>query len=232
MERMAIQCTNLTKRYGGKKALDNLNLVIPEGRVAGILGSNGAGKSTLFRMIMGLVRPDEGELTVLGQKPGFKTNSRIAYLPDRARWYNDHTVQRALQWGENFLPQFDLNEAGRFASIMKLDPDMKVEGMSKGQEARLMLVLCLARNVPMVILDEPFSGIDTLSREQIIESLIDYISDKEQTLLISTHEIYEAEGLLDYAVFLDEGHAVLADDSEVLRSKYGSLHSIPRKLFK
>ncbi|HSU79866.1 MAG TPA: ABC transporter ATP-binding protein [Candidatus Angelobacter sp.] len=232
MERMAVQCTNVTKRYGGKRALDHLTLEIPEGRVAGILGSNGAGKSTLFRILMGLVRQDEGDVTVLGQRPGIQTNSKIAYLPDRARWYQDHTVQRAFQWGTHFLPEFDLAEAERFASLMKLDPDMKVSGMSKGQEARLMLVLCLARNVPMVILDEPFSGIDTLSRERIIESLIDYMSEKEQTVLISTHEIYEAEGLLDYTVFLDEGHVVLADESEKLRRKYGSIHSIPRKLFK
>jgi ABC-2 type transport system ATP-binding protein len=232
MKSMALHCTNLTKRYGGKKALDNLNLDIPEGRVVGILGSNGAGKSTLFKMMMGLVRPDDGEMTVFGQKPGFKTNRKIAYLPDRARWYNDHTVQSAFQWGENFLPEFDLNEAERFASLMKLDPKMKVEGMSKGQEARLMLILCLARNVPLVILDEPFSGIDTLSREQIIDGLIDHISEKEQTVLISTHEIYEAEGLLDYAVFLEEGRVALADESEALRRNYGSLHSIPRKLFK
>lgn len=232
MDRFAIRCTNVTKRYGTKNALDELNLAIPEGRVVGVLGSNGAGKSTLFRTILGLVRPDSGDITVMGQLPGYKTNSQIAYLPDRARWYHDHTVQKALQWGDHFLPEFNLDEANRIASFMKLDPDMKVGGMSKGQEARLMLVLCLARHVPLMILDEPFSGIDTLSREQIIDSLIDYISEKDQTILLSTHEIYEAEGLLDYAVFLEEGRVVLADDSEVLRSRYGSLHSIPRKLFK
>lgn len=228
----AIECTKLTKRYGNKNALNNLNLKIREGSVAGILGPNGAGKSTLFRMMMGLVRPDEGELMVLGEKPGYRTNSKIAYLPDRARWYQDHTVQKALQWGDHFLSEFNLKEAERFASLMKLDLEKKVSGLSKGQEARLMLILCLARQVPLVILDEPFSGIDTLSREQIMEGLIDYISEKEQTVLISTHEIYEAEGLFDYAVFLDEGELVLADEAEVLRRKFGSLHSIPRKLVK
>ncbi|WEG10907.1 ABC transporter ATP-binding protein [Pullulanibacillus sp. KACC 23026] len=232
MERVAVQCSNLTKRYGRKKALDQLQLNIPTGKVAGILGSNGAGKSTLFRLMMGLVRPDEGELFIFGEKPGFQTNARIAYLPDRARWYADHTVKQAFQWGCQFLPGFDLSEANRFADQMKLDEEMKLGEMSKGQEARLQLILCLARHVPLMILDEPFSGIDTVSREQIIESLIDLMSEREQTLLISTHEIYEAEGLLDYAIFLEEGRVVLAEESEVLRQTYGSLHSIPRKLLK
>lgn len=228
----AIECTNVTKRYGEKTALRELTLKIPTGCVAGILGANGAGKSTLFRMIMGLVRQDRGEVSVLGKQPGYLTNGQIAYLPDRARWYQDHTVRKAIQWGNQFLPEFDREEAEQFASIMKLDLDQKVDGLSKGQEARLMLILCLSRNVPLVILDEPFSGIDTLSREQIIEGLIEHISVKQQTVLISTHEIYEAEGLFDFAVFLDQGQVVLEGDSEALRRKFGSLHSIPRKLAK
>lgn len=109
-----------------------------------------------------------------------------------------------------------------------------------------MLILCIARNVPLIILDEPFSGIDTISREQIIDGLINYMSDVScgddgdgrhesqqggRTVLISTHEIYEAESLFDHAIFLNEGQIVLSGEADVLRSRYGSMRSIMKKLY-
>lgn len=228
----AIEARHLFKKYDDKYALQDLSLDIPFGRVCGILGANGAGKSTFFRIIMGLVKPDSGDLSVLGQQPGWRTNAGISYLPDRARWYHDYTAEQSLQWGLNFLPGFDLEEARRLAEWMKLPLTMKASAMSKGQEARLMLILCMARTVPLVILDEPFSGIDGISREKIIESLIDAISEKEQTLLISTHEIHEAEGLFDDVVFLDEGCVRMAGDAETLRREYGSINELSRKLYR
>jgi ABC-2 type transport system ATP-binding protein len=147
----AVICTEVTKQYGQKYALQQLNLTIPSGRVVGILGPNGSGKSTLFRLLTGLTRQDRGEVTVFGKRPGWKTNRDIAYLPDRARWYPDHTVKQAFQWAENFLPGFDRVEAEQLAAFMKVDLDMRVGGMSRGQEARLMLILCIARQVPLII---------------------------------------------------------------------------------
>jgi ABC-2 type transport system ATP-binding protein len=228
----AVICTEVTKQYGQKYALQQLNLTIPSGRVVGILGPNGSGKSTLFRLLTGLTRQDRGEVTVFGKRPGWKTNRDIAYLPDRARWYPDHTVKQAFQWAENFLPGFDRVEAEQLAAFMKVDLDMRVGGMSRGQEARLMLILCIARQVPLIILDEPFSGIDVVSRERIIDGLIDHMSHGDHTVLISTHEIYEAESLFDYVVFLNEGQVVLAGEADALRGQYGSMHSIVQQLYR
>lgn len=232
MSEPIISARELTKRYAGKTAVENLTLNVDKGRVIGVLGANGAGKSTFFRMIVGLVRPDGGNLEVLGKKPGWRTNAEIAYLPDRARWYGDYTTKQSLDWGNRFLPGFDREEAGRLAAIMRLPFDLKAREMSKGQEARLMLILCMARSVPLVILDEPFSGIDGSSREHIIDALIDALSMKRQTLLISTHEIYEAEGLFDDVVFLDQGHMTLSGDAESLREQYGSIDALSRKLYR
>jgi ABC-2 type transport system ATP-binding protein len=137
-----------------------------------------------------------------------------------------------LQWAENFLPGFDRVEAEQLAAFMKVDLDMRVGGMSRGQEARLMLILCIARQVPLIILDEPFSGIDVVSRERIIDGLIDHMSHGDHTVLISTHEIYEAESLFDYVVFLNEGQVVLAGEADALRGQYGSMHSIVQQLYR
>jgi len=118
------------------------------------------------------------------------------------------------------------------AKMMDLELTDKVSALSKGQGARLQVILCLARNVKLVLLDEPFSGIDLVSRERIIQSIIDSMLDKQQTIIISTHEIHEAESLFDHVVFLDQGKLRLEGNAEVLRQENGSIESIYRGLFR
>lgn len=223
---------NVTKTYGRKFALQELNLSIPKGDVIGVLGPNGSGKSTLFRLLTGLTRADRGRVTVHGRQPGWETNREVAYLPDRARWYPDHTVNQAFEWAENFLPGFVRSDAERLASFMKIDGDMRAGGMSRGQEARLMLILCIARQVPLIILDEPFAGIDVLSRQRIMECLIDHINTIDHTVLISTHEIYESESLFDHAIFMNDGQVILSGNTDDLRAKHGSMHNMMQSLYR
>jgi ABC-2 type transport system ATP-binding protein len=239
--------THVTKRYGNHRAMNDLSWSAPGNRIVGVLGPNGSGKSTLFRLMTGLTRAESGDIKVFGKNPGWATNRNIAYLPDRARWYSHQSVSQAFDYAQRLLPGFDRAAAERLAEMMKISPNMRACGMSKGQEARLMLILCIARNVPLIILDEPFSGIDTVSREQIIDGLIHYMSEVPavqpgstqsggsytggRTVLISTHEIYEAESLFDYAVFLNEGQVLLSGEADELRGRYGSMRSILKKLY-
>lgn len=232
MSHSAISCNQVVKQYGKKRALDGINLTIPLNRVVGILGPNGAGKSSLFRLIMGMIQPDSGSVKVLGQQPGWETNGDISYLPDRARWFPDHTLEQAVEWAEALWPEFDRDKAERLAQAMKIEKDVPAGGMSRGQEARLMLTLCMSRNVPLIVLDEPFSGIDVVSRERIIEGLIDHLSEGKQTILISTHEIYETESLFDHVVFLDQGKVNVTGETEHLRRQHGSMESLFKELYR
>lgn len=231
MKSVAVSCTDVHKRYGKRVALDGLTINVPQGRMVGVLGPNGAGKSTWFRTLTGLTKPDAGDVRVLDAVPGWRTNAAIAYLPDRARWYPGHTVGDALNWGAALLPHFDRERSLQMAEMMDLDPNQPVDGLSRGFEARLMLILCLARRVPLLILDEPLSGIDMISREQIIEALVAAISDQETTLLLSTHEVSDAESLFDHVLFLQSGRVVLQGDADGLRRQYGSMRDIMRNLY-
>jgi ABC-2 type transport system ATP-binding protein len=220
----------VVKSYGRKRALDGITLSFPKGKVIGLLGENGAGKSTMFKMMVNLIQPTSGEVRVLGQKPSWRLNEHIAYLSDRARWYKHHSVEEAIQYGAQVFPRFDLEKAKQMAEFMKLEPTQHVSDMSKGQEARLQLLLSLARDVDLILLDEPFSGIDLLSREKIVELMIDTMTEGEKTIIISTHDIHEVEGLFEHVVFLKGGTVVSQTDVEALRQKGLSIQDEYRRV--
>ncbi|SHI88873.1 ATP-binding cassette domain-containing protein [Desulfosporosinus lacus] len=228
----ALEIKHLSKSYGSKIALDDLTASFPAGQITGLIGPNGAGKSTLLKAIVGLVKPQQGSIGIFDQPAHWKLNAEIAYLPDRAKWYKSHTIKQALNYALNILPGFDLPRALEMANLMSLDLDVLVSTLSEGHEARLHIILCLARRVKLVLLDEPFSGIDLLSRETIIQLLINSMLDQPQTILISSHEIHEAESLFEHVVFLNKGQLVLEGNAEALRQEKGSIESIYRGLFR
>jgi len=219
------------KSFKKKPALDHLTVASPKRQITGLLGPNGAGKSTLLKMLVGLVHPDEGTISVFGQNPGWRNNGEIAYLPDRGRWYELQTVAEALKYAHVIFPAFDLELAKKMAESMDLDPAAQIRTLSRGLEARLNLILCLARRVKLVLLDEPFSGIDLVSRDKITRNIIDSMLDLPKTIVLCTHEIHEAESIFDHVIFIDQGREVLAGNAEQLRAEKGSIESVYRGLF-
>lgn len=226
-----IELKKVTKAFQNTTALDNLTVSFPAGQITGLLGPNGAGKSTLLKMLVGLVHQDEGTISVFGQSPNWRYNAEIAYLPDRGRWYVLQTIAEALAYAHVILPAFNLELAWKMVESMDLDPAAQISTLSKGLEARLNLILCLARQVRLVLLDEPFSGIDLVSRDKIIHNIINSILEVPKTIIICTHEIHEAETIFDHVVFLDKGREILTGNTEQLRTEKGSIESIYRELF-
>ncbi len=215
-----VEITELKKRYLRVTALDGINLRITTGKIWGLLGPNGSGKSTLLKCIAGLVRPDSGMIRINNLPPLRHTKADIAFMPEIDNLYRWMTVGEAIRFIATFYDDWQVEREKELLEFMKLDPNYKVGALSKGMRARLKLVLILARNAKLILLDEPLSGIDPASRDRIVEGVVRQFRNEVQTMVLSTHEVDETERIFDSVVFLSEGQVYLVDEAEELRLKH------------
>ncbi|RAP75674.1 ABC transporter ATP-binding protein [Paenibacillus montanisoli] len=227
-----IEIKGVHKRYLLKQALNGIDLQIKKGSIVGLLGPNGSGKSTLLKMMAGLIYPTSGTILVNGREPDVRNKQQIAYLPEIDSLYSWMTVKETLQFISAFYSDWQVDKASLLLHAMELDERQKVRNLSKGMRARLKLIAALARKVPLVLLDEPFSGIDPMSRAKIIHSIISEFQADEQTILLSTHSVKESEPMFDDVIFLQNGRIKIHDSAENLRSEFGcSLENIWEKVY-
>jgi ABC-2 type transport system ATP-binding protein len=219
---MAIRLNNVTKKYGSEKALDNVTLHFQPGKIYGLLGPNGSGKSTTLKMITGLVYPDSGSVLVLGENVDRTINKKVAYLTEQDMFYDVFTVNNMVEFYASQFPDFNIHKANQILNDMNLSRNKKMKHLSKGNRGRLKLVLTLAREAPIVLLDEPFSGLDAMVRDSIVKSLLTYIDFDKQTVIIATHEIDEIEPLMDEVIVIYNGHIIANENVERLREEQGS----------
>lgn len=226
-----VEIHNLTKKYGRKTALDNLNLNLEEGTVTGLFGPNGSGKTSLIKILSGLTRKYKGSVFIQGEKPGTETKSFVSYLPDINFLENQNNIKDTLKLFNYFYSDFSLEKAKKLLEEMQLEEKMKISALSKGMEEKLNLALILSRNAKLFILDEPIAGVDPVAREQILSAVISNI-DPESTMLVTTHIILEMEGIFDRIVFINEGKIILDGNAEDLRiERKASIDEIYRKEF-
>ena len=215
-----LKSTQLSKYFYQKKALDKVDINIEKGKIYGILGPNGGGKSTFLKIAAGLLKPSQGEITIDNEKPGVYTKSIVSYLPETNYLYKWMKIKDALNFFKDLYADFDVERARESLKFMELEEEEKVTSLSKGMMGRLKLTLALSRKAKLYLLDEPLNGIDPISREKIITSILDSYNEKT-SILICSHLIYYIEKLLDYVFFLSEGRIILAGDAEDLRNKRG-----------
>ena len=214
-----ITLTNVSKRYGTKKALDHVNLELTPGKLIGLVGENGSGKSTTLKLIAGLNHPTNGEVRVNGEKVTRKIADSVSYLSELDEYYRFFTVKRSIEFQSSQFKDFDKEKAYEILKFMKLDPNDKLKHLSKGNRGRLKIVLSLARNVPVILMDEPFSGLDPMVRNSIVKGLISFIDLEKQFVLITTHEIREVENILDEVVAIKAGSIIGHHTVEELREQ-------------
>ncbi|MBO8159793.1 ABC transporter ATP-binding protein [Thermosyntropha sp.] len=227
-----IEFNQVVKRYGKVTALDGVTVTFPKGKIIGLFGPNGAGKSTSLKMIAGLSRPQSGTVVVDGKNPQ-EVKDKIAYLPEIDYLYPWMTVKKAADFVKTFYSDWDDDKYKELLAFLNLGEDMKINKISKGQRAKVKLLLATSRKAPYLLLDEPLSGIDILTREEIINTLIRDYREGEQTIIISTHEIAEVENLVEEVIFIARGRILLKQNAEELRLNEGkSLTEMMKELFR
>ena len=227
-----LEVKHLTKTFDNKKILDDVNLVIPEGKIIGLLGKNGAGKSTLIKSINDLLTIDEGEILFKGKKLGVYSKDNISYLPERTYLDKSMKVSEVIDYFSEFYKDFDKERAYRLLKDLKLDAEKRIVKMSKGMQEKLQLILVMSRDADLYILDEPLSGVDPATRDYILDTILSNFKEGA-SIIISTHLITDIERILDEVVFIDDGKIILAGSADELRNKEkSSIDEIFRRMFK
>lgn len=212
-EQHSLVLTDVTKRYGDFVAVDKMNVSIPQGCIYGFLGPNGAGKTTTIRMIMSIIYPDEGELSILGQKNAESVKDRLGYLPEEKGLYKKMTAGEILVYfgqlkGLERKPA--IKRARHLLSKYGLGNhyDSRCESLSKGMGQKIQILGTIMHEPELVILDEPFSGLDPVNAE-LMQHLIQDMKDDGNTVIFSTHIMHQAEQLCDYILLVNHGKTVL-----------------------
>ena len=228
-----LECMGLTKDYKGIRALDNLTFSVPDrGCIVGLLGPNGSGKTTFIKLLTGLLTPTSGQIRIAGLPVGTETKSVVAYLPDSNFLSDGFTVQEEIQYYKDFFEDFDEEKAKTMIAELGVNPTQKVRSLSKGTKEKLGLLLTLARNAKLFILDEPIAGVDPAARDYILKTIVSH-KNADATMIICTHLIGDIEPLLDYVLFLQNGKVVLQGGANEIRKGEGkTIDQLFREVFR
>ena len=228
-----IEFKNVVKNYNKTKALDKVSFNIMERRITCILGVNGSGKTTALKSIMGLTPVDSGEILIDGAKLSYKDYNKLSFIADVPGVYGYMTIAEMLRFMEIFYDNWDMNKARRMVDYFKLQLKQRIEELSKGNRARLKLILAYSRKSKYILMDEPFSGIDFLTRETFIETISEEFADEGQGLIITTHGIEEIESLADDIIILHHGRVLKEFSAEDAREQEGlSIMEVMREVYK
>ena len=225
---MLASLSGVIKRYGRVAALRGVDLELRRGEIVGLLGPNGSGKTTLLKVIAGLLLPDRGRVEVLSASPR-KRKGKVAYLPELPYLPGWTGPAEVLTMLERIFPNFNGKRYRQLLQALRV-PDRAVRNLSKGERGRLELAAILALDADLYLLDEPLGGLDPVSRDHILRSVI-AAWRQEAGFVIATHLVAEAEPLFDRVVFLGDGEVVLDAAAEGLREKGKSVRDVYLEVF-
>ncbi|MHA7964242.1 ATP-binding cassette domain-containing protein [Paenibacillus sp. CAU 1782] len=228
---VAVSCRGASLTARKKTILNNISFEVPKGSITGLLGPNGAGKSSLLRIIAGLASADSGTVTIFGEPAGEAALGKLSLLPDRGGLPGWQTAAQWLSFAKGIYPDWDQEQCELLAEELKIASNTRISSMSRGEEARLQLLTCLSRTAPLVILDEPFTGVDMISREQIASTVVGALADGKRTFLIATHDIREMELLFDHLILIGSGEIKAARMVDQLRQQGKSVEAFYREVF-
>ena len=222
----AVRLTDVCKQYGGHRAVDGLSFSVPRGSIFGFIGPNGSGKTSTLRMILHILHPDSGTIEVLGSTGTRAANDRIGYLPEERGLYRKMTVRRVLCYGAG-LKGMRMREArgevDAWLERLGLSSwrDRKVEALSKGMQQKIQFISAVITRPELVILDEPFSGLDPVNLETLREVILE-LKRRGATVIFSSHDMAKAEELSDTICMIFKGKKVLDGTLAQIQAQYGT----------
>ncbi|PKM83817.1 MAG: ABC transporter ATP-binding protein [Firmicutes bacterium HGW-Firmicutes-13] len=228
----AVETKNLTKEFNSFKAVDNLDLQVPEGSVFGFLGPNGSGKTTTIRMLLGIMRPTSGEGKILGLdivKDSLKIRSKTGYMSEVPEMYGYMTGDELINFCRGFYSSWDDGLVNRYCKIFSLPLKNKVNSLSKGMKSQLALILAMAPNPSLIILDEPTGGLDPIKRVQFLNIIIKEIVAAGKTVFFSSHLLSDVERVCDRVAFIKEGRLMKTASMDKLKTQEKIIRAVFQK---
>lgn len=219
---VAIRLDNVTKRFGKQVAVDQLDLEVPRGAIYGFIGPNGSGKTTTLRMILRIFQPDEGTVTVLGQASGKTADDRLGYLPEERGLYKRMRVREILTYYARLKGFYDCRtEIDRWLTRLGADEwaNKKVDALSKGMAQKIQFISAVVARPELVILDEPFSGLDPVNLEALKDAVVS-LRENGTTVVFSTHDMDMAERMCDTIFMIFEGRKVLDGSLSAIQADF------------
>jgi len=209
---MVVETDRLSKRYGRKTAVSELCLRVPQGSVYGFLGRNGAGKTTTIQMLMGLLQPSSGTAHVLGLDPVkeyVEVHRRVTYMPEHPSLYGWMTVGQTCDFASKLWPTWNAGRCEELLDRFELSRADRVSSLSRGMKGKVQLVLALAPEPELLLLDDPTAGLDAVVRREFMEGIIGALTDTGATVLFSSHIIQDVERMADHIGIIDNGRLLV-----------------------
>ena len=223
---LAVEVNNIAKSYADKVAVDDISFTVAPGEIFGLIGPNGAGKTTTIRMMMDIIKPDSGQISILGEQLSEATKNKIGYMPEERGLYKKLRVFETIIYLAS-LKGADGYIAGEKANRLLEQTGMlvhkkkKIEELSKGMGQLIQFIITVTHDPQLVILDEPFAGLDPVNTELLRDMFFD-LKNQGKTVILSAHQMNQVEELCDRILMIDNGQAVLYGDLAEIKSRYRS----------
>ena len=215
-----VQCKNLTKKYGSKIALREATLHIYPGHIYALLGPNGSGKTTFMKILGDLTKESSGEVLFEGKPLSIQSRKDIAYLPTESQAYSFMTVEDYGKYHKSFFPDFQEEEYKAMLEEMDISLKLNFKSLSTGMDKKVRIAATLARNAKLVLLDEPFNGVDLLAGEEIEKMILDKKTE-DKTILLSSHLVEEVEDYVQFAIFFHQGRVLAVEQVDTMQENKG-----------
>ncbi len=219
---LTIETRALVKRYGSTAAVDGLSLKVPKGAIYALIGRNGSGKTTTIRMLLDLARPDSGSAMVFGMDchaDRCKVLERVGYVGDRPL-LGGYTGEQLVRFTRGFYPRWSDELLERYVRVFDIPMKRRFRNLSRGNQTKMWLLLALAQQPDLLVLDEPTAGLDPVTTDQLLRVLVEDVAAEGRTVFLSSHHLSEVERIADWVGMIDKGKLLLEAPMEELRSNF------------